>query len=147
MKLLRRNLSALLTRMILSFFLKILNLLQAFFNFSCLKPNKSKCEIAGIGVLKKVKVALSGLTCVNLHEDTIKILRIDYLCNKQLENDEKLKKYIAKIENVLRLWRSRKLSLTVFSSLALSKITHLDLVKRIPPSIMDQLNKRQNDST
>ena len=63
--------------------------------------------------------------CVNLHEDTIKILRIHYLYNKQLENDKNFKKHTAKIENVLKLWRARNLSLegkiTVFKSLALSK--------------------------
>ena len=42
-----------------------------FSQFSSLKPNKSKCEITGIGVLKEVKVALCGIRCVNLHVDTI----------------------------------------------------------------------------
>ena len=89
------------------------------------------------------------MRCVNLHEDTIKILGIHYSYNKQLENDENFKKYIAKIENVLKLWRARNLSLegkiTVFKSLALSKITHLALVKTIPPSIINQLNKTQKN--
>ena len=31
--------------------------------------------------------------------------------------------------------------ITVFKSLALSKITHLALVKTMPPSMIDQLNK------
>ena len=108
-----------------------------------------KCEIAGIGVLKGVKVALCGMRCVNLFEDTIKIFGIHYSYNKQPENDENFKKYIPKIENVLKLWRARNLSLegkiTVFKSLALSKITHLALVKTIPPYIIDQLNKKQKN--
>ena len=139
-----------------TFFLKntesVRNLLETFKHFSqfsSLKPNKSKCEIAGIGVLTGVKVALCGMRCVNLHENTIKILGIHYSYNKQLENDENFKKYIAKIENVLKLWRARNLSLegkiTVFKSLALSKITHLALVKTIPPSIIDQLKKTQKN--
>ena len=89
------------------------------------------------------------MRCVNLYEDTIKILEIHYSYNKQLENDENFKKYIAKIENVLKLWRARNSSLegkiTVFKSLALSKMTHLALVKTIPPSIIDQLNKTQKN--
>ena len=96
-----------------------------------------------------VKVALCGMRCVNLHEDTVKILGIHYSYNKQLENDENFKKYIAEMENVLKLWRARSLSLegkiAVFKSLALSKITHLALVKTIPPSITDQLNKTQKN--
>ena len=59
------------------------------------------------------------------------------------------KKYIAKIEYVLKLWRARNLSverkITVFKSLALSKMTYLALVKTMPPSIIDQLNKRQTN--
>ena len=49
----------------------------------------------------------------------------------------------------LKMWRARNLSLegkiTVFKSFALSKITHLALVKTIPPSIIDQLNKTQKN--
>ena len=63
------------------FFLKntesVINLLEIFnhfLQFSSLKLSKSKCEIAVIGVLKGVKVALCDMRCVNLHEDTIKIL-------------------------------------------------------------------------
>ena len=87
-----------------TFFLKntesvknLLEIFKHFSQFSGLKPNKSKCEIAGIGVLKGVKVALCGMRCVNLHEDTIKILGIHYSYNKQLENDDNFKTYIAKI--------------------------------------------------
>ena len=64
-----------------AFFLKntesVINLLEIFKHFSQfsgLKPNKSKCEIAGISVLELVKVAICGMRCVNLHENTIKIL-------------------------------------------------------------------------
>ena len=89
------------------------------------------------------------MRCVNLYADTIKILEIHCLYNKQPENDKNFKKYIAKIENVLKLRRARNLSLegkiAVSKSLALSKITHLALVKTIPPSIIDQLNKIQKN--
>ena len=141
-----------LTRMILPFLLKILNLVinlleifKHFSQFSDLKPNKSKCEIAGIGVLKGVKVAFCGMRCVNLHEGTIEILGSYYSYNKQLENDEDFIKYIAKIQNVLKLWRARNLlfegKIKVFKSLAISKITHLALVKIAPPSIIKPLSK------
>ena len=81
-----------------------------------------------------------------LYEYTIEILGIHYSYNKQLENDKNFKKYIAKIENVLKLWRARNLSFEgKFKSLALSKITHLALVKTIPPSTIDQLNKTQKN--
>ena len=64
-----------------TFFLKdknsVILLFDVFRNFSLfsgLKPNKSKCEIAGIGVLKGVQVALCGMQCINLNENTIKKL-------------------------------------------------------------------------
>ena len=89
------------------------------------------------------------MRCLNLYEDTIKILGIHYPYNKQPENDENFKKYIAKIENVFNFWRARNLSLelkiTVLRSLALSKITHLALVKIISLSIVDLLNKTQKN--
>ena len=52
--------------------------------FSGLKPNKSQCEMVGIGVMKGVKMTLCGMSCVNLHEDTIKIFGIHYsYCGEQ----------------------------------------------------------------
>ena len=56
-----------------TFFLKntesvidLLEIFKHFSQFSGLKPNKSKCEVASIGVLKGVKVTLCGMRCVNL---------------------------------------------------------------------------------
>ena len=39
--------------------------LNTFSNFSRLKLNKTKCEIAGISVLNGIQVALCGMKCVN----------------------------------------------------------------------------------
>ena len=36
-----------------------------FSKFSSLKPNISKCEVAGIGSLKGVKMAVCGIKCTN----------------------------------------------------------------------------------
>ena len=64
---------------------------------------------------------------VNLHQNIIKILEIHYSYNKQLDNDEN-EKYIAKIENVLKFWRSWNLSLedriTVFIKTIFSIADH-----------------------
>ena len=79
--------------------------------FSGLKPNKSKCEIAGIGVLKGVQMALCGMECVNLKNNTIKILGIHFSYNKTLENDENYRRCIIKIEKLLKLWRTRHLAI------------------------------------
>ena len=122
---------------------------HAFSFFSGLKPNKSKCEIARVGLLKGVNVALCGMECANLEKDTIKILGIHYSYNQALEKDQNFTDQIIKIENVLKLWRSRSLNLegkiAVFKSLALSKIIHLALVKTIPNIIVEELNKIQKN--
>ena len=51
--------------------LKDLNLLSG---FSGLRPNFTKCETAGIGVLKSVNVTLCGMKCLNLTKECIKVL-------------------------------------------------------------------------
>ena len=56
----------------------LLEAFHAFSFFSGFKPDKSKCERAGIGLLKRVNVALCSMECVNLEKDTIKTLGIHY---------------------------------------------------------------------
>ena len=52
---------------------EVLNNFNIMSQFSGLKINKSKCEVAGIGVTKGVNVALCGVECVNLLTNAIKI--------------------------------------------------------------------------
>ena len=100
--------------------------LNTFSNFTGLKPNKTKCETAGIVVLNGVQVALSGMKCVNLINETVKILGVHFSYNKNLEQDENFREHIVKIENILKLWCMRQLTLegriTVFKSLTVSKV-------------------------
>ena len=53
-----------------------MNIFNTFSKFSGLKPNKSKCKMAGIGALKGVQVALCGMTYIDLVSNIIKILEI-----------------------------------------------------------------------
>ena len=46
------------------------------------------CEVAGIGVMKGVKVALCDVKCVNFLTNAIKILGICFSYNKKLENEK-----------------------------------------------------------
>ena len=77
---------------------EVIKIFEHFSICSGLKPNKSKCEIAGIGVLKGVQMGLCGMECVNLKNDTIKIVGIHFSYNRSLENDENYRRYIIKIE-------------------------------------------------
>ena len=112
-----------------------------------MERNRSKCGIAGIGVLKGVQMALCGMECVNLKNNTIKILGIHFSYNRRLENDENYRRYIIKIEKLLTLWKMRQLTIVgkilIFKTLTISKIVHLALVKDVPSSTIAQLEKTQ----
>ena len=128
---------------------EVIKVFEQFSLFSGLKPNKSKCEVAGIGALKGVSVALCGMECIDLTTKTIKILGIHFSYNNNVKNNENFMKHIRKIEQVLKLWRMRYLSIegkiTVFKTLALSKIIHLALVTDVPKSTILALNKIQKE--
>ena len=125
--------------------IEVMKAFDIFSSFSGLKPNKSKCEVAGIGALKGAKMALCGMKCIDLKLNTVKILGIHSSYNKKSENDENFLKQITSIEKVLKLWRMRNLTLegkvTIFKALAISKIVHLVLITNIPTSTMKELNK------
>ena len=97
-----------------------INELNTFSNISGLKLNKTKCEIVAIGVLNGVQVVLCGMKCVNLNNETVKIFGVHFWYNKNLEHDKNFCEHIVKIENILKVWRMRKLTLesiiTVFKS-------------------------------
>ena len=132
-----------------TFFLKdkksvkeLMKTFDIFSTFSGLKPNKSKCEIAGLGALKGVKLALCGMECIDLMFNAIKILGVYYSHDKNFENQENFINLVLKIEKLLRLWRIRNLSIarkiTVFKTLAISKIVHLITV--IPNSVILEID-------
>ena len=59
---------------------ELLNTISLFSSISGLKPNVSQCEVAGIGLLKGVKVAVCGIKFIDLTKDVIKILGIFFFC-------------------------------------------------------------------
>ena len=70
--------------------LEILKFFDKFSKVSGLKLNKSKCEIAGIGPLKGVRLALCSMQCINLNDQTVKILEIHFFYNKKIEEEKTL---------------------------------------------------------
>ena len=122
-----------------------MNELNTFSNFEGLKPNKTKYKIAGIDVLNGVQVALCRMNCVNLDNETLKILGVHFSYSKNLEQDKNFCKHIVKIENILKLWRMRQLTLegriTVLKFLALSKVIHLLLITKLHNNTIDLLYK------
>ena len=116
-----------------TFFLKdtisIKNMVDTFHlfsEFSGLKPNLSKCEITGIGVLKGVQVAVCGMRCVDLKNDTLKILGTHFSYNEKLKEEKNFDATVTNIQWVLKIWKMRNLKLegkiVIFKTLAISKV-------------------------
>ena len=67
---------------------EIIKVFNLFSKFSGLKPNLTKCEVSGIGVLKGVQVAVCGMKYINLKVDTIKILGIHFSYNELIAREK-----------------------------------------------------------
>ena len=64
---------------------ELMKTFKLFSKFSGLKPNILKCEVAGIGSLKGVKMAVCGIKCIDLTTETIKILGVHFSYNQKLK--------------------------------------------------------------
>ena len=101
-----------------------LNYIESFLNFSGLRPNLDKCEVAGIGVLNNVNVALCGMKNINLTKESIKILGVHISYNKKIQDDSNFAKAIKNLCYVIKLWRKKKITLeykiTILKALTIS---------------------------
>ena len=130
--------------------LSVKNLIDTFKVFSLflgLKANSSKCEIAGLGSLKGVLEAVCGLKSINLTTDTIKILGVHFSYNSTLKVQNNFLDTVKSIQQVLRFWNRRILSLEgriiIFKTLAISKIVYLAFLTVIPNSLIQELQKNR----
>ena len=80
-------------------------------------------------------------------KESFKILGVHISFKKKLQDDVNFGTAIENICNVIKLWRFRYLSLegklTIFKSLAISKIVYLALLTIVFKNIMEELNKIQ----
>ena len=90
-----------------TFFLKKLDLIKELLSkvslsssFSALKPNLTKCRVAGVGYLKGLKVATFGIKCIDLTNDATKVLGNLFSYNKNIELEQNFKRAISGIEKV-----------------------------------------------
>ena len=70
--------------------IKLVKTFDIFSTFSGLRSNKSKCEIAGLGTLKWIVLALCGMECIDLMFNAIKILGVYHSYDKNFENQKAL---------------------------------------------------------
>ena len=55
-----------------------MNAFDIFSIYSGLKPNKFKCQVAGIGVLKGVLIELCTMECIDLTKNSVNISDIHF---------------------------------------------------------------------
>ena len=101
----------------MTFFLKdtqstenLVEVFNTFSLFSRLKPNLTKCEIAGIGTLKRVKVAVCGMKCTDVCNEAIKVLGTYFSYNSRIKEKDNFLKIVSNIQSVLNFWRNRNLT-------------------------------------
>ena len=121
-------------------------ILSNFFSDSSrLKPNLSKCEIIGIGVLKGFQVTVCGRCCVDLNNNTLKILGTHFSYNEKLKEENKFHTTGSNIQRVLKIWETRNLLLEGnifnFKTLAISKIVLQFLITTALRHIVNELEK------
>ena len=120
---------------------------STFSQYSCLKLNYGKCEIAGLGVLKSVKVAVYSMKCVDLCKDAMRITGIHFSNNKTKQDEKNFLETISKIQNVLKIWRMRSLTLEgkiiAFKTLATSEIAYLSMMIKVLTEIRVEIKKIQ----
>ena len=79
-------------------------------------------------------MAFCVMECIDLTDDVIK----EFSYNKNLEQEKNFFNHITKIQNILKLWKLRILTIesriVVFKSLAILKLIHLALVTEMPTS-------------
>ena len=101
--------------------------------------------MAGIGVLKSVKVAVFDMKCNDWYNDTITITWIQFLYNKEKRNEENILESITKIQNFLNVWQMSRLTLEgriiVFITFAISKNFFLSLISKVPTEIFKWARK------
>ena len=81
------------------------------------------------------------MKCVNLNKETVKILGVHFSYDKNCEKDNNFSEHIVKIENILKLWRMKQLTLEgtimVFKFLAISEVIHLLLITKLHNNTID----------
>ena len=119
---------------------------KLFSKFSGLKANILKRDVVGIDSLKVVKMAISGIKCIDLTTKTIKIL-IHFSYNQKLEIQKKKKqKYITNMQYyVLNFWRMGNITLHYINLRNISAI--LNCISKINNLILKTVNRRNTKNT
>ena len=110
--------------------------IQAFSKFSLLNVNSLKSEIAWIGSERHNQSKVGPFQWVNLNENAIKILGINFTYNPELAVKLNFENKVTQFGTLLNLWKSRNLTIygrcQVLKSLAMPKLFYICNVM-VPP--------------
>lgn len=100
-----------------------------------MKINRSKCELAGIGVKRSVLTALPGVKNISLEESSVRILGVHFSYNDKLYIDKNFMDCIKKLRSVTQVWSMRFLTLygkiTIFKTLRFVSISNTTIAKNV----------------
>ena len=86
---------------------------------------------------------------INFNEQTVKILWIHFSYNNKLEEEKTFKIHIAEIENVLKIWRMRDLTIegkiVIFKLHAIFKVVYLALIETVAAITAEHLDIIKNN--
>ena len=92
-------------------------------------------------------MAVCGLRCIDLNNDTLKILGTHFSCNAKLKDEKKIYKTITDRQQVLKIWKMRNLTLkgkvVICKTIATSKIVFQSFITAVPKHIINELGKIQ----
>ena len=125
---------------------EIFKVFDTFSIYSGLKPKMKKMRNSRYWEFERV--ALCEVNSIDLAQETIKILGIHFSYNKKLREEKNFVSHIKSIENLLKIWKIRTLSIegkiNIFKALAISKIVHLAMVIDVTSDIVQILVKMQD---
>ena len=128
--------------MIQPFFLQD-TIFLSFFGLFWIKTKLRKSEIAVMGALNRVKVVACGLRCIDLNNDTLKILGTHFSYNEKLKEEKNFYKTVTDIQRVLKIWKKRNLTLegkiVIFKIIAISKTVFQSFKTTLPKHIINDL--------
>ena len=120
----------------------LFKLMEMFKTSSGLKANLDKTKFYNIGPKEILNNQLPQIT---FEKNPIQLLGLTITNDKKINSEENFKPRVRRIENIIKHWSRRKLSLkgkiTIINSLAMSQIIYPATNLDVPQNILEDLNK------
>ena len=124
-------------------FLTLEDTISIFTDFSSLKVNFEKSEVAWIGSKKFSDAPVDGVKWINLTKEVVRILGIYFTYNKSLSNEYNFTRVKENIKVVLNIWKSRNLTImgknTIIKNLVLPKVSYVTSFLKEPKDFVKEI--------